>query len=95
MAPRVKIPIRYRCPGCADVEARVDVESRREGEGVVAWFKDAVAIVTLHHELRKGPKCRAEKLTDLKVPLTKRDGGNLGEWTAEDAADYATKFPAP
>lgn len=86
---RRKIPVSYSCTACGVVDVVVELEPRRPDEtDVVKWFNSLSGVLAMHHELRKAPTCHEEKLANVKVPLTKREGGGIGEWFVEDAAGY-------
>lgn len=68
-----KIPVEFRCNGCA-VAGTVHVRQRREGEDVCDWANHAAAAVGVVHA-KTAPLCTCPT-ADLKFPVS--DGKQLG-----------------
>lgn len=72
------IPVRYSCPPCWLLDVVVQVPERKPGEDVAAWMRQTIEHLGADHAGRS-PWCHPEKLTDVKVPLSKRPGAGIGE----------------
>lgn len=67
------ITLMFTCKGCGLVDHKFQVPARESADhDVVAWMKKVEAWVSDEHT-RVSPKCTANKLDNLKIPMEGAD----------------------
>lgn len=63
------ITVLYTCAECGLTDRPVIVPERDPAEDVVAYVKEKVAACVTEDHRRVSPRCRAQSLTNLKIPV--------------------------
>jgi len=66
------LTIFYTCDSCGINERPINVKAREKDENIVRWIEQVTICISNDHS-RVSPDCRAERMTNVKIPISGAD----------------------